>query len=229
MTEDARPAPQPTRSRYRRRRAPLGEHVAAVIAGLQRRYLDDAPEAIAVLARLRRTVNEAPGGANIREACHLPEEVTRHEYLPQDEPSFSEQALHTTVTLWALHQQSRREKPMHTGGTTFAAAIRRLAFVSPNEETVYRRFTALGTASTYSELTFHARGIVTQLRDAQIGFDYGLLADDLRTFQRGMEASTGLTGPERVRALWGREYWRTEPESSSTENSKTAASSDEQE
>lgn len=229
MTDDANSTPPAPRPRYRRRRAPLGEHVATVITGLQRRYLDDVPEAIAVLAQLRQGVNEAPGTAGIREASLLPDEVTRREYLPDDEPSPSEQALHTAVTLWALHQQSRREKPMHTGNATFAAAIRRLAATSPNEETVYRRFTALGTAATYSELAFHARGIVTQLRDAQIGFDYGLLADDLRIFQRGVGASTGLTGPEHVRALWGREYWRTDPRPSQPEPSKVTVPSDEQE
>lgn len=210
MTDDAHSEPRTPRPRYRRRRAPLGEHVAAVVAGLQHRYRDGVPEAIAVLARLRRAVNEEPGSAGVQEACHLPDEVLQREYLPDDEPSPSERALHTAVTLWALHQQSRRDKPMHTGNATFAEAIRRLAAASPNEETVYRRFTALGTAATYSELAFHARGIVKQLRDAQIGFDYGLLADDLRTFQHGLTAATGLTGPERVRALWGREYWRIE-------------------
>lgn len=229
MTDEPRTEPRPPRTRFHRRRGLLGEHVAAVVSGLQRRYQDGTPDAIAVLARLRQVVNETPGAGGVPEACRLPEELLRREFLPDDAPSASERALHTAVTLWAVHQQSHRDKPMHTGGTTFAAAIHRLAVASPSEATVYRRFTALGTATTYGELTFHARGIIKQLRNAQIGFDYGLLADDLRTFQYGVEASTGLTGPERVRSLWGREYWRSEPKPEQTEPAEVATSSNEQE
>lgn len=223
MTVDAPSEPAARRRGYPRGRRPLGEHVAGVIAELQRRYLDDRADAIASLAQLRGKVNAEPGTAGLPEACWLPEELLEVEYKTRDEASPSERALHTAVTLWAVHQQSRHDERMHAGGTPFAVAVQRLATMrrsagmKPTEDPVYRRFTAMGAAPTYRELVHHARGLVAQLRDARIGFDYGLFTDDLRTFQRRPDPATGLTGPDRVRALWGREYWRADP-------GKTAAS-----
>lgn len=214
MTAEA--APAAIRQPRRRRRTPLGEHVADVIADLQWRYQNDKPDAVAALARLRRAVTDEPGSARLPAACWLPDELIEDDYrhldrLPEPQPTSAERALHSAVTLWALHQQSRRDQRMHALGTPFASAVQRLALTSSNEDTVHARFAALATAATYRELTHHARGLILQLRDAQIGFDYGLFADDLVLFQRGAQASTGLTGPERVRAQWGREYWRARP------------------
>lgn len=214
MTTEDRPDSTTRRPRYARKRRALGEHVAGVIAELQWRYLDGRPDAVAALAHLRSAIGAEPGSAQLPEACWLPEELLEIEFKNRDEASPSERVLHTTVTLWAVHQQSRRDQRMHEGGTSFVAAVQRLApaqrlaEANPNEDPVYKRFTAMGTALTYRELTHHARGLVTQLRGARIGFDYGLLADDLRMFLDRPDPKTGLTGPDRVRSLWGREYWR---------------------
>lgn len=208
MDSDDSPEPATRKPRYRRPRNLLGEHAAKVIGKLQARFIKDRPDAIAALAELRRAIGEEPGATGVHEACWLPDELLESEYVPANEPSHSERALHTAVTLWALHQQSRHKRGMHVDGTSFAAAIQRLSTVSPSEETVHNRFAALGTSTTYGELGHHARSVVVQLREADIGFDYGLLADDLRVFQRGADPITGLTGPERIRSLWGREYWR---------------------
>jgi CRISPR system Cascade subunit CasB len=217
VTVEAPSEPDVRRRGFPRDRRPLGEHVAGVIAELQRRYLDDRADAIAALAQLRGAVNAEPGAAGLPEACWLPDELLEIEYRTRDEASPSERVLHTAVTLWAVHQQSRRDECMHMGGTPFAVAVQRLAALRRPagmklaDDPVYRRFTAMGTAPTYRELAHHARGLIAQLRDARIGFDYGLFADDLRTFQRRIDPATGLTGPDRVRALWGREYWRAAP------------------
>lgn len=208
-TEETEPR---TRKVRPRRRAALGDHVAQVIARLQRGFLRDRPDAVAALAELRRAAREEPGATGAHEACWLPDDLLDIDPGATDEPSPAERALHTAVTLWALHQQSEHVRPMHVNGTGFAAAIHRLAAHSPNEATVHTAFAALGTSSTYRELSHHARRLVVQLRGADIGFDYGLLADDLRTFQdHRLHPVTGLTGPERVRSLWGREYWRAKP------------------
>jgi CRISPR system Cascade subunit CasB len=222
----AETAPAAIRQPRRRPRTPLGEHVADVIADLQWRYQNDRPDAAAALARLRRAVTDEPGTARLPAACWLPDELIEDDYrhldtLTEPQPTPAEQALHSAVTLWALHQQSRRDQRMHSLGTPFAAAVQRLALASPNEETVHARFAAAATAATYRSLTHHARGLILQLRDAQISFDYGLFADDLVLFQRSAQASTGLTGPERVRSRWGREYWRARPASKPTDTTAT--------
>ncbi|MCH7230518.1 type I-E CRISPR-associated protein Cse2/CasB [Glycomyces sp. L485] len=212
MDTDDNPRPATRESRYRRRRKPLGEHAAKVIAELQRQFLNGRPNAVSSLAQLRQAIKEEPGAASVPEACWLPDALLDLEHLPSEGPSDAERALHTAVTLWSLHQQSRHEHGMHVNGTSLAAAIQRLAAGAVNEETVYERFTALGTAATYGELSHHARGLIVRLRDADIGFDYGLFVDDLRMFQRGPDPVAGLTGAERVRSLWGREYLRARPQ-----------------
>lgn len=201
------------RKRPKQSREPkaLGEHVAAVVDNLQRRYLRQEAAAIAALAQLRQAVNAEPGTAGLA-AVWLPDALIepelRSKLARQPRATPSEQALHTAVTLFAIHQQSQREQRMHTPGTTFAVACQWLAAVRDNDETVHRRFAAVGTAATYPELVYHVRNLVTQLRAAKIGFDYGVFADDLRLFQRGPALTSGLTGADHVRALWGREYWR---------------------
>lgn len=209
------PAAGPRKPRKPRTADPLGQHVAGVVDALQRRYLAQRSDAVAMLAQLRKAVNAEPGTARL-EAVWLPDELLepdhRHD-VDRDEPCATpaERALHTAVTLFAVHQQSQRDQRMHTLGTTFAAAVQWLAIVSANEETVHRRFAALGTAATYEELIYHARSLITQLRGAKIGFDYGVFADDLLLFQRIDPLPSGLSGAEHVRALWGREYWRARP------------------
>ncbi len=129
------------------------------------------------------------------------------EFLPSrlgGEPSIPEQAKYAALTLYAVHQQSYQERGLHVDGRGFGQAIRLLADDNPSPEAVRRRFAALGTASTFAEALYHARGLIRQLRDARIPVDYGLLADDWEAFQRP-------GGPARVRALWGREYYRTMP------------------
>ncbi|MFB9658448.1 type I-E CRISPR-associated protein Cse2/CasB [Glycomyces mayteni] len=210
MTDTLEPAVR-KRPRHSREPEALGRHVASVVDDLQRRYLRQAPAAIAALAQLRQAVNAEPGTAGL-DAVWLPDALIepelRSERAEHPRATPSEQALHTAVTLFAIHQQSQREQRMHTPGTTFAVACQWLAAVRDNDETVHRRFAAVGTAATYPELVYHVRNMVTQLRAAKIGFDYGVFADDLRLFQRGPALVSGLTGADHVRALWGREYWR---------------------
>ncbi|PRY60954.1 type I-E CRISPR-associated protein Cse2/CasB [Glycomyces artemisiae] len=210
MTDTLEPA---ARKRPKQPRKPeaLGEHVASVVDDLQRRYLRQESAAIATLAQLRQAVNAEPGTAGLA-AVWLPdaliERELRYDRAEPPRATPSERALHTAVTLFAIHQQSQREQRMHTPGTTFAVACQWLAAVRGNDETVHRRFAAVGTAATYAELVYHVRNLVTQLRAAKIGFDYGVFADDLCLFQQGRALNSGLTGADHVRALWGREYWR---------------------
>ncbi|MEU6857790.1 type I-E CRISPR-associated protein Cse2/CasB [Glycomyces sp. NPDC046736] len=199
------------RPRNPRRPRPFGAHVAEVVSGLQARYLKQRPDAIATLAQLRHAVNAEPGTTGL-EAAWLPDALLELDHRRYDDETHpratpSERALHTAVTFFALHQQSQRDQRMHTPGTSFANAVQWLATVNA-DGTVYKRFSSVSSASSYDEITYHARHLVKQLRAAKIGFDYGLFADDLLTFQRQGPLSNGLTGPDHVRSLWGREYWR---------------------
>lgn len=177
-----------------------GEFVDRTTRALQSGYLRKPrpdPSDVAMLARLRRAA-----GKPLAE-CPEVWEATLGAFPVNpgdDEPTETERAAHTALTLYALHQQSRRE-PMHRAGARFGAAVRRLANVGRSEQAVRRRFVAIGTAVTYGEAERHLRGLVAQLRDESIPLDYGLLADQLVSLQDPVRAA-------RVRLAWGRDFYR---------------------
>lgn len=188
-------------------RAPLrtGPFVASKIAKIQGAYTHrpQAPWARAALAQLRRGLG--------REVGDVPEilELTVNPDAPRpgtDEPTRDERAIHVAMTLYGLHQQSQ-SAPMHTPGVRFGTAVGSLRFAGGVENPgVHRRFQALGTATDLGELIHHARALVTLLRAAGRGFDYGRFAEDLADFQTPGRA-------DRVRLRWGRDFYRvTAPE-----------------
>ena len=63
------------------------------------------------------------------------------------------------------------------------------------------RFTAIGTASTWDETVYHARGIIQQLRAFAVPLDYGRFAGDLYLLRKPSSA-------DRVRLAWGRDFYR---------------------
>lgn len=209
-------AEQPARRKGFRHRSELCEYVAGVVAGLQSRVLRERPdpEAVGALARLRRGIGREPGSDYSLEPYLLvPDRLIP--YVPADGPADAEYAVHDAVTLYALHQQSQR-KPMHVVGHGLGAAVSTLVSKSDGPDGVRRRFTALGTASTYPEATYHLRGLTTMLRGHEVPLDYGLLADDLLTLRKP-------DGASRVRAAWGREFFRYRPEGGESNSSPTTS------
>lgn len=178
------------------------EVVATRVGRLQAEYLRQVPSAAAALARLRRAVTADPGSDPA--LWHLTlDGLDEHLVGRGDDPSAAERAVHVALCLYAVHQQSQRVA-MHEPGISLGAAIRRLAGrVGGSEAAVERRFQALGTSQSVAEVAHHARGLVTQLRAAGIGLDYGLLAADMHGLQFPDHAG-------RVRRAWGRAYHRTE-------------------
>jgi CRISPR system Cascade subunit CasB len=181
----------------------LGRLVSHRVEDLQRRYLgaQRSSAAVATLAHLRRGLGKAPG--------EVPEiwDITV-EGIPRpghgDDPSAQEHAAHAALTLYAAHQQSRTV-PMHVRGRSLGTAVRSLARSqdatgdAEREKAVRRRFDAVATATSFEEITYHLRGLISQLRSADIALDYGLLADDLEQMQRPQ-------GLKAVRLRWGRAY-----------------------
>lgn len=197
-------APRQSRGRNRK---DLGTHVARTINALQEQVLRDPPwpEAVGALARLRRGVGRTPGFDYTLEAyLSVPDRLLGYRPADDTEATDAEYATHDAVTLYALHQQSRRER-MHVTGPGLGTAMATLVRVATGPEGVRRRFAALGTASTYTEGIHHLRGLITMLREHQIPLDYGLLADDLRTLRRSEYQAS-------VQAIWGREYFRSRPD-----------------
>jgi CRISPR system Cascade subunit CasB len=198
----------PARKPWGRRRGELGDHVARTVSGLQERLLRDAPqpEAVSALARLRRGVGRDPGfDYTLERYLWVPKHLLGYQPSDDSQAADTEHAVHDAVTLYALHQQSRRER-MHVDGRGLGSALAGLVRKSSGPDGVRRRFAALGTASTYHESIYHLRSLITMLREHQIPLDYGLLADDLRALRRP-------GGRAQMRAAWGREFFRSRPAS----------------
>lgn len=188
----------------------MAEYVANRVGRLQARYRADRSDAVAALARLRRGVGRRPGEQI--ELFGLAFENPQSEEGPAgslfdelalrgDEATREEEAAFTAITLFAMHQQSRRDASMHRRGYSFGRSARLLGRHSGNRDAVRQRFNALGTAATWDETVHHARGLIQQFRQHKIPLDYGQFAKDLFDL-RGEDA-------ERVRTAWGRDFYRT--------------------
>ena len=183
--------------------------------GLQSRYLDNESRARGELAALRRGASRSPG--------ELPEiwELTRVE-VPDgagDAPTWEEIAVHTAMTLYAVHQQSRTEH-MFSPGVGLGSAARRL-IGSPDEEnpSARARFNALVTSTTVAELRHHLRGFVSLLRARGFALDHAMLADDVLRFQQP-------GGAKKVRLAWARQYYSLPAESQPADGTVPASDTD---
>lgn len=182
----------------------LDDHVGTVVSRLQMSYLSESPAlfaaAAATLAKLRRTIASAPGAdPAVWEVMFAdwPAEL----YSGSDEATLDERAAHAALTLYALHQQSKRQSRMHRGGRSLGLAVGELSRTMATPDAVRRRFDALSTAGSFREVLHHGRGLVTQLRGADISLDYGLLASQFRRLQLPQTA-------DQVRLRWARDFYR---------------------
>ena len=184
------------------------ELAGARIAVYQRGYLADESYAVAALARLRRGAGQKPERLpdlwNLVDTSplHVPPEGTRE--LSEPELERAENALHTALTLWALHQQSRRDAGMHEQESRgrprgLGAAVRRMMKPDEIDDSLRKRLVRAGTASDLLVLAQRLRDIVLLLRREQFPLDYALLAGQLYTWQ-------WPDGPDRVRREWGRSF-----------------------
>ena len=209
-------APPESRQRARRLAEDVGRLVDWRIGGprgLQARYLHNESRARGEMAALRK-------GAS-RDSGELPEiwELTSVE-IPEyasDAPTREEIAVHTAMTLYAVHQQPRTE-PMFAPGRGLGRAARSL-IGPPDEEnpSARARFNALVTSTTVTELRHHLRGLISLLRARNIALDHAMLADDILHFQQP-------GGAKKVRLAWARQYYSLPAESPLTADDAAPAS-----
>ena len=182
--------------------------------GLQKRYLDNESLGRAEVAALRKGANRAPG--------ELPEiwELTRVE-VPDgagDAPTREEIAVHTAMTLYAVHQQSRSEC-MFVPGRGLGRAAHELVGTDEENPSARARFNALVTSTTVTELRHHLRGFVSLLRARGFALDHAMLADDVLRFQQP-------GGARSVRLNWARQYYSPPAESQPADDADPASDAD---
>lgn len=180
--------------------AVLMRFVAHRASSLQAGYQSDSPAAVAALAQLRRVVPSATGLDPYAWGVFddMPEQLLGH----GDLPGRAELAAVASLTLFATHQQSRRDLGMHAigQGNSVGQAVGRLKWVT-GAPGVERRFRALTRTTDLMAAVQHLRGLVTQLRGERIPLDYGAVARDLY----GIQVPARVPG---VRMRWTRDFHR---------------------
>ena len=214
----------PGKPRRARRRPSLDKNVGRLVdwriggtktwEGLQSRYLRNEARARGELAALRKGVSRSPG--------ELPEiwELTRVE-VPDgagDAPTWEEIAVHTAMTLYAVHQQSRTE-PMFSPGVGLGSAAHDLVGRDEQNPSARARFNALVTSTTVAELHHHLRSFVSLLRARGIALDHAMLADDIFRFQQP-------GGAKKVRLNWAHQYYSLPAETPPADNVAPASDAD---
>lgn len=172
--------------------------------------LEGNPWSRGMLAKLRRGIGKEPG--ELPELFEvflggMPERL----YGKGSEPSYSEWAIYTALTLFALHQQGKGwDHPMSVGwnfenddeGNSLGRATGLLVRRSREREpAIKRRFDAVVTAIEFTEFAYHARGMIQLLKREDIPLNYPRLAEDLFWYQ--FEGHRN-----RVRLRWGEDYYR---------------------
>ncbi|MEU6481097.1 type I-E CRISPR-associated protein Cse2/CasB [Streptomyces sp. NPDC047017] len=205
MTTDT--APVTVRERVIRLAA---DHITA----WQRGYLADESAAVAALARLRRGAGRPTG--QLPDLWVLIDTGPLHKIsdgarpLSERELERAEDALHVALTLYALHQQSRRtgmyqaDRPDRRRG--LGAAVRRMMKPGEIDAPVHKRLVRAGTAADLPSCAQRLRDIVVLLRQSDIELDHALLAGQLYIWQ-------WPGGADVVRRQWGRSFhaWHDKP------------------
>ncbi|WP_241157600.1 type I-E CRISPR-associated protein Cse2/CasB [Schaalia sp. ZJ1691] len=179
--------------------------------GLQDRYINDRADGKAKVAQLRQAVTSDPGTNPQIWALT----TVADPYAHGDKPTPEEYAVHTAMTLYAVHQQSRHRQ-MYVEKIGLGAAARRLVPFGEEESALGKRFTALVTSSTFAELRYHLRSFISLLRSEEIPLDYGMLAEDLMEFQYPGRA-------KKIRLCWSRQFALVPPQNNSQAVENTSA------
>ncbi len=177
------------------------------VAALQERVLSNDATAVAMLARLRRCdpaeVGSEPSVWQLT-LSDLPETLTEIGGERADRATYAEQALHTTLVLYALHQQSK-EEGVHRPDVPFGRAVgtvaRQRAVDEELDSATVARLHQASLAGTFEGHVHHLRGLIQLMRAGQptVGFDYGKFAIDL------WQLANPHSDTRRVVARWGRD------------------------
>jgi CRISPR system Cascade subunit CasB len=118
-------------------------------------------ETRAILSRLRNSI-----GRDISETVAiwpLIFEVVPKEYLSvSGTPTYQENAILSSLQLYALHQQGKSQSMHESSGDSVGSALRGIRDI--NDTATDRRFNALITSGNFAELTTHLRHLISILK-----------------------------------------------------------------
>jgi CRISPR system CASCADE complex protein casB len=196
----------------------LAEYIHETVKNLQDKYQDNSSWAKKQLALLRRVANRSIGDSpetwSILYDKRFPESLKG---TGQKDPTWGEKAAFFTLTLYAVHQQSKRHGVHVKTGKgsqpqTLGAAVREFHNVTkkdPDKElfdsSIYRRFITMVHSQTIEDAAYHLRSLIKLFRTQDsILLDYSELAKDLYYFQNPKCRKA-------VQLSWARQLYQSNP------------------
>lgn len=156
-------------------------------------------ETKAILSRLRNSI-----GRDVSETVAIwPlmfEEVPLEYLSTSGTPTCQENAILSSLQLYALHQQGRSKSVHESSGDSVGKALHDIRDL--DNTALDRRFNALITSGNFKELTTHLRHLISILKqEADTKIDYAKLAEDFYWYQMSPESAN------RMRIRWGQNYY----------------------
>ena len=196
----------------------LAKYIQETVKNLQDKYQDNSSWAKKQLALLRRVANRSIGDSpetwSILYDKRFPESLKG---TGQKDPTWGEKAAFFTLTLYAVHQQSKRHGVHVKTGKglqpqTLGAAVREFHNATkkdPDKElfdsSIYRRFITMVQSQTIEDAAYHLRSLIKLFRTQDsILLDYGELAKELYDFQNPKLRKT-------VQLSWARQLYQSNP------------------
>ncbi len=163
----------------------------------------EASSGKATLAKIRKTFGKPLSEAT--EVWPILFENLPEEFLSSyGQPSYEELAIYTTIQFYALHQQGTSASVMMNENEQHQNIGYSLRQLRKSDETtaIDRRFNVMITSSTFEELIYHLRHLITLLKSQAPGtkVDYAGLAEDLYWFLKNAQ--------DNVRLRWARSYYK---------------------
>ncbi|AND79551.1 type I-E CRISPR-associated protein Cse2/CasB [Streptococcus pantholopis] len=157
----------------------------------------------AMLARLRQSIGK-PISETVAVWPILFEDLPEEFLGCNGHTSYEEWAILTTLQLYALHQQSLSYSVLAGDENKYQNIGCSFRQLRQGEDTTAldRRFNVTTTSSTFEELVYHLRHLITLLKSKspETKVAYAKLSEDLYWFLRGYQ--------ERVRLSWARDYYK---------------------
>lgn len=157
----------------------------------------------ATLSNLRNSVGR-PSAENLEGIKLLYQFIPEEFYTKFSKLTYEENAILTTLQLYAIHQQSEVYSVNNTekkdGWDNVGESIAEIR-TEDNFLSLDRRFNAMITSQSFEELSNHLRQLIKILKGSKdiVKINYPKLSKDLYDFARGYD--------ERVRLNWSRAYY----------------------
>lgn len=157
----------------------------------------------ATLSNLRNSVGR-PSAENLEGIKLLYQFIPEEFYTKYSKLTYEENAILTTLQLYAIHQQSEVDSVNNTekkdGWDNVGESIAEIR-TEDNFLSLDRRFNAMITSQSFEELSNHLRQLIKILKGSKdiVKINYPKLSKDLYDFARGYD--------ERVRLNWSRAYY----------------------